>query len=358
MRISKLRSSLSISLGLILFSAAVSAQTIEAPPGMTMELMNIFNGAQADMQSGKTDQAIEKLKTVVKALPNFYAAHQNLGSALALRGRNAEALEELKKADALHPNDEMVLVNIGQLYQLNGQSAEALSTYRKYLTAFPKGQYAPRINLMIKTLQIEVDRMKGVSSKGQDNYLNEAIAGGGGSWAKMPVNVYIKSGESVPGFKPEYVNILKSAFKQWSDASGGKLQFDFVDTMQNNGINCQWSANIKDVVNPQEGGQALVLQDPTRHIMRVEMVILTQHPMMTNGITDTYVRHVCLHEVGHAIGIGGHSSGPDDVMFAAANYEAAKGIMSERDVKTAAMLYGAGSVTANGGAKSAAGTGK
>lgn len=315
-------------------------QTVEAPAGMTMELMNTFNGAQMDMQSGKTDQAIEKLKTVVKALPTFYAAHQNLGSALALRGRNAEALEELKKADALHPNDEMVLANIGQLYQLNGQNAEALASYKKYLASFPKGQYAARMGMMIKTLQFEVDRMKGVSSTGQDNYLNEAIAGGGGRWAKMPVNVYIKPGEGVPGYKPEYTVILKNAFKQWADASGGKVQVNFTDALQNNGINCQWSANIKDVVNPQEGGQALVLQDPSKHIMRVEMVILTQHPMMTNGISDTYMRHVCLHEVGHSLGIGGHSSGPDDLMFAAANYEAARGIMSERDRKTIALLYG------------------
>lgn len=315
-------------------------QTVEAPPGMTMELMNTFNSAQMDMQSGKTDQAIEKLKTVIKALPTFYAAHQNLGAALALRGRNAEALEELKKADTLHPNDEMVLANIGQLYQLNGQNAEALASYKKYLACFPKGQYAARMGMMIKTLQIEVDRMKGVSSKGQDNYLNEAIAGGGGRWSTMPVSVYIKSGDGVPGYKPEYAEILKNAFKQWAEASGGKVQVNFVDSLQNNGINCQWSANIKDVVNPQEGGQALVLQDPTKHIMRAEMVILTQHPMMTNGITDTYMRHVCLHEVGHALGIGGHSSAPDDLMFAAANYEAAQGIMSARDKKTLALLYG------------------
>lgn len=324
---------------LSMFCAASAQEQITIPDGATPEVLSAYNAGSQMLNSGRANEAVEKFRIVTKALPNFGHGHSGLGAALTKVGKNAEAVEELKKASSLLPKDQQSLVFLGQAYQLSGRSAEALETYKKYLSLFPQGQYAQQVNMMLKTLEFEVARMKGVSSKGQDNYLNEAMAPGGGKWMNMPVKVFIASGDGVEDYKPEYVDILKNAFKEWADASGGKLSFAYVDNQKDSGINCRWSANPKDLMNPQEGGQALAARDLQGRIIKVEMLILTKNPLMPVAFTDKYVKHVCLHEIGHSLGLAGHSSQPGDIMFAAANFEAASGVISDRDKKTISALY-------------------
>lgn len=309
------------------------------PEGASQDTLNAFNAGVMSMNAGRASEAVEKFKTVTTALPNFAPAHSALGAALGKIGKNDEAISELKKALELDPNDQQALVNIGQLCQLSGRNSEALDYYQKYLSLYPKGQYVPQISMMVKTMQMELMRRKGaIASSGQDNYLSEALAPGAAKWEQSSVTVFIADGKAKKGYKEQFADILKSAFAAWSEATKSKLKFQFVDKPSAALIRCSWTDNVKDLLNPVEGGQAIAVNNTHGKIIKAEIMLLTSNPNVP-VFSDKYFKHVCLHEVGHALGLGGHSSQSGDVMFPYANYESASGEMSERDKKTIGMLY-------------------
>jgi predicted Zn-dependent protease len=245
----------------------------------------------------------------------------------------------------VQPKNELVLFNLGQAYQMDGRNADALKSYQKYLSSFPKGQYVPLIANMVRVMQTQVLMSRGASSSAQDNYLNEAIAGGGCRWAaeQVPVKVYIASADGVNGFKPEYAKFLKDAFAEWATATDTRIKFSFVENMNEALVKCRWTANPKDLANPGEGGQAFVAHSAQGAAVAAELLICTKPDSLSGAQpSEKFMKHICLHEVGHVLGMPGHSSSPNDVMFSLVNPESVTGILSERDKKTAKALYSLG----------------
>jgi predicted Zn-dependent protease len=56
-------------------------------------------------------------------------------------------------------------------------------------------------------------------------------------------------------------------------------------------------------------------------------------------ISDVLVGKLVLHEIGHTLGIVGHSDNRDDIMFYSIDVSPREGRVSERDVKTLSELY-------------------
>ncbi len=176
------------------------------------------------------------------------------------------------------------------------------------------------------------------SSKGKDNYLDEAIKDGAARWKseKMPILVFVKPGTGLNGYKDNFDGILKQSFAQWSDVSGGKVAFKFTTDPSQASISCAWT-DSNDTIDRSEEGLALPKVSDMGELQGVEILMLTDFPEQSEGTTDDHVRGICLHEVGHALGLD-HSSQPGDVMFGGASSVAA---LSERDKKTLFSLYAA-----------------
>jgi Tfp pilus assembly protein PilF len=75
-----------------------------------------YEKAREEMRKGNTSKAIELLQSVVKLAPDYYTAHNTLGTLYQKAGRMNEAETEYRKARELNPRNAEPLVNLGSLF--------------------------------------------------------------------------------------------------------------------------------------------------------------------------------------------------------------------------------------------------
>jgi len=75
-----------------------------------------YEKAREELRKGNDSNATELILAVIKLAPDFYSAHNTLGTLHQKAGRFREAESEYKKARELSPRREEPLVNLGSLY--------------------------------------------------------------------------------------------------------------------------------------------------------------------------------------------------------------------------------------------------
>ena len=75
-----------------------------------------YQKALDEVRKGNTDKAIELLTGVLKAAPDFYSAHNTLGTVYHKVAHFPEAEAEYRRARELNPKSPVPLVNLGSLF--------------------------------------------------------------------------------------------------------------------------------------------------------------------------------------------------------------------------------------------------
>ncbi len=176
-----------------------------------------------------------------------------------------------------------------------------------------------------------------------DNYASSLQAKMRFPAARIPVKVYIEDGSKVPGFRPDFVSLIKESFALWEASLSSKIRFEFVTTPDAS-IVCRFTNDRSQMQSPTEDGQTIVVPDASG-IASATITFLTVGPSKMPVVTENYFKRIALHEIGHAIGIGGHSPNQTDVMFAAIYPEDKPALLSIRDRATALTLYADGAVS-------------
>lgn len=327
--------------GLLLSNYAATAQEemIMAPKSVSRKEVAEFNEAIRLFNNKEVQPASDKLKLLSEAHPEFIGAQVMYGTALLQLGKLDDAIVVFHTVESADPEHSLMLFNLGTAYMLSGKRDRALEKFQKYVRLHPKAKYAGECQARIDALTTEVARTSGITnSKGQDNYLEEAMALGAMRWNKkqMPISVYIAPGQS-KGYRDEFTDVLKKAFGTWADASQGKISFKFDSDPDNALIHCSWTDDPSNLANASEGGEALPMATLDGCLMISKIKFVTTKPLQP-VIPIEYFRTVCLHEIGHALGLLGHSSQPGDVMLAALSNNADIPL-SDRDKKTLYLLY-------------------
>lgn len=160
-----------------------------------------------------------------------------------------------------------------------------------------------------------------------DNYLNELNSVR--PFFKTPVKVWVQ--------KSVYSGSVYNAFHEWQRASGGCLKF--VDAKDES------SAQIRVYfVNalPADNGQHLAgltesYMIKNKYTGYAKISIVTYHPISHKPYSQNRVFATAVHEIGHAVGLQGHSSDRNDIMFPNTNII---GIYaSRRDYNTIRRVY-------------------
>jgi len=133
----------------------------------------------------------------------------------------------------------------------------------------------------------------------------------------------IPSGYPVSEIERLVIPVLK-AMDQWEQALGGRLKFE-------PGKPGEEELLIHFVTDLQTAGMATI-RPGVEYRPEIYLRLNVPSPLPQAAIAET----IALHELGHAIGLWGHSDFDGDVMYPIAG----RGVLSQRDIKTVRRLYG------------------
>lgn len=119
-------------------------------------------------------------------------------------------------------------------------------------------------------------------------------------WEQFPVTVYFERNESYSDY---YRALALQGFDQWVNATGSVVRYVEVNTPEAAQIIVYFKPNTRN------GLTTYSYYPSSGRLVSAKVEIGTQG----NNAID--IRSVSAHEFGHAIGIGGHSSNPDDMMY-------------------------------------------
>lgn len=176
-----------------------------------------------------------------------------------------------------------------------------------------------------------------------DDYLPSVCVQGMYHWTenKLPIKVCISSGDGVPGYRPQFNQMIRNAFDCWCQASADKLSWQEVSDPKSADVVVGWTDQPTQRANGTEAGEtnayARLDQASGRGIIYgAKMSILTE--LSGQPFTDQFMDKTILHETGHALGLQGHSPVRTDIMYYAINNDQ-QAALTARDRATMAHLY-------------------
>lgn len=163
-----------------------------------------------------------------------------------------------------------------------------------------------------------------------DNYFSNAVTASGSFsiWQKMPVNVYIQNNP--------FSSIVKSAFDVYNANFAGMISFNYVDNPNTAQITVTFPSRLERADEEQFVAGLTNNFSSGHDIQSSTIKLLTQK----DGIkfSSAFVYNTALHEIGHALGINGHSDNRADVMYPETQASTMM-TLSSRDMATLKIMY-------------------
>lgn len=267
----------------------------------------------------------------------------------AYKNRNYNAaIQYFQEAVRRNPKDANGVFYLGMAYTHAGKYDEARQAFEAVIQMVPSSHelaQKSRNNITVITRdQIKTASNSGkatrimqasLSRNAKDNYLTHVIPGGKVvhfAPEKMPLRVYIANGSGVPNWNNGLKQVVIDAMSTWSRATNGRVRFVQTYNESDADIVVRWQRNFSDNilgVSPwQSAGDTLI---------RSDIQLATFYPDSGQPIPYNELQAIAIHEMGHAIGIKGHSPYPEDIMYYSKSSRNSR--ISQRDVNTINLLY-------------------
>ncbi|MEB3287884.1 MAG: matrixin family metalloprotease [Vampirovibrionales bacterium] len=153
----------------------------------------------------------------------------------------------------------------------------------------------------------------------------------------MPIKVYIAPFRWYEKSKQQesfvYNQMVIECLKVWQDVTHNAVRFLIVPDMQSSQINFAWRR-----VDRKSLGHCEYSINKRSMVYSAEIQIGISDGILHAAYNDAdEVRHTILHEIGHSLGLVGHSDGPSDIMYVPHQYGVVG--LSPRDAETIGWLY-------------------
>lgn len=291
-------------------------------------------------------------KTALKILIAFFSLliviiflnipflYYSLGKNNLEKNQAVKAYKQLKKAYILRPKDK----NIRYYYVKSMTNLKPIASIQTEIFKFSQSKEDDAAKILAEH-QVAQWKNNILSNIG-DNYIEQAAFNNEllrWNTKTFPLKVKI----NVPISTPDYYRIeIEKAFTDWSIKTGF-LKFKFVDDNK---------ADIIINFNPlpddicQDGICKYVVAYTTPKISGkiLKSMTITMYDKDANGnyFSDKELYNTVLHEIGHALGIMGHSYSSDDLMYISTKpeanltrYRSDFQYISEEDLNTINLLY-------------------
>lgn len=318
--------------------------------------MNLANQALESIQNSQWPVAMEILQQALAQDPDCPSALLNAGMVANQMGKFEDGIKYSSRVTEIAPERFEAWVNLGSSYQGAGKYVDAVRTFEQYLERFADAPKRAEIQSLVANMKMEIARQNAVRgaqqstnsgpASGTDNdYFVYSIPDTIMKWSKdeLPIKVFLPTDQqasSVDGYLPEYGQALRNAFSAWAEASKGAVSFKFVPQPQEANIECHWVSDPSKVHALSEGGDANIIANVGRGLQHVNITLLTHTAATTSpsGTLNT-IAAVTLHEVGHSLGITGHSPDPADIMYGSVTDTGKSRHLTARDMNTLVHLY-------------------
>lgn len=256
-------------------------------------------------------------------------AHYYLADSYLKLNRLAEAQAEYQKIIALAPDTQAArLSRIG------------LSQLREYLNANPTDRWRKAGGTGPGEA---LDKYAGPPTSGED-YLDDITEGGRlvrWSLSKMPLKIYIESApQGIRNFQPAFASQVRRAMDIWTGVLNHQLSYIPVNDPNKADIRVHWTNTIDTRGHSGDGGTAYTAGLMIPHIRNDQIdymeVKIATFDIQGKPQSSDIIYAVAIHELGHSLGLLGHSDNPGDIMFAENQHVIAP---SKRDLNTIRRLY-------------------
>ena len=143
-----------------------------------------------------------------------------------------------------------------------------------------------------------------------------------------PLRVWIQSGDSIPDWKPEFIDQTRDAFITWQN-TGVPVAFVFTPDSSSADVHVTW----RDHFDEQISGKTMWARDENWWIVDANISIALHHNR-GEPLDASAVRAIALHEVGHLLGLD-HSNDTTNIMTARVRVRD----LSNADRATMRLLY-------------------
>jgi predicted Zn-dependent protease len=153
----------------------------------------------------------------------------------------------------------------------------------------------------------------------------------------MPIKVYVAPFKWYEKSKQQesyaYNQMVYDALERWSSVLSNKVRFAYVANVNQSQIDISWRR-----INRKSLGHCEYMFNQQSLLYSAEIKIGISDGIIHHQYNDMdEVRHTILHEIGHALGILGHSDGAGDIMYVPHQYGVTE--LSKRDIETINALY-------------------